>query len=58
MKRKENSFRKKKPANDFILSRATKLSVDLQKQKISDDPAFLHKLNQYVFKGYLKTYSK
>jgi hypothetical protein len=32
-----------------------KLSNDLQTQKISDDPAFLHKLNQHV---YLKTYSK
>ncbi|CAF0753538.1 unnamed protein product [Adineta ricciae] len=38
--------------------KATKLSHDLQTQKISDDPAFLHKLNQYVFKTYLKTYSE
>lgn len=42
----------------MFLFRATKLSNDLQTQKISDDPAFLHKLNQDVFKNDLKTYSK
>ncbi|CAF3910431.1 unnamed protein product, partial [Rotaria sp. Silwood2] len=41
-----------------LSKKATKLSNDLQTQKISDDPAFLHKLNQHVFKSYLKTYSK
>ncbi|CAF3592417.1 unnamed protein product, partial [Rotaria sordida] len=41
-----------------LSKKATKLSNDLQTQKISDDPAFLHKLNQHVFKTYLKTYSK
>lgn len=38
--------------------RASKLSNDLQAQKICDDPAFLHKLNQNVFKKHLQTYSK
>jgi len=41
-----------------LYKKATKLSNDLQTQKVSDDPAFLHKLNQHVFKTYLKTYSK
>ncbi|CAF1151500.1 unnamed protein product, partial [Didymodactylos carnosus] len=42
----------------LLNKKASKLSNDLQTQKISDDPAFLHKLNQYAFKGYLKSYSK
>ncbi|CAF1115060.1 unnamed protein product, partial [Didymodactylos carnosus] len=42
----------------LLNKKASKLSNDLQTQKISDDPAFLHKLNQHVFKVYLKSYSK